>query len=109
MTIDPINTYDPGDPVRIRTDTVFQDVDGTAFDPDLVTFSHRPAGATSATSKTYPTDAEVVKLATGDYYLIIDTTGYEGIEWYYKIQGFTSGGASRGVHESKFLLRSTHV
>ena len=100
------NTYDPGDRVDLSTSTVFQDSDGTAFDPDVVTFIVNEPGVTSV-EYVYGTDPEVVKNDTGDYTCTIDveTIGW----WYYRIQGETSGGQNRGAAEGSFNVRESRV
>lgn len=93
------NKYDKGDRVVISTSTVFQDDEGTAFDPDVVRFRVKPPGS-AAVTYVYGTDSEVTKTATGDYTLTIDveTVG----DWYYRIEGETSGGENRGADEGRF-------
>lgn len=93
------NVYDKGDRVVISTSTVFQDDEGTAFDPDVVTFRVKEPN-TTAVAYIYGTDSEVEKVATGSYTCTIDveTVG----DWYYRIEGATSGGENRGADEGRF-------
>lgn len=94
------NTYEIGDRVRIRTTTPFQDTAGDAFDPDTVTFSVKTPG-TAAVDYVYGTDANVTKLATGDFACDLDTET-EGT-WYYHVTG-TTGGVNRGADQGHFSV-----
>jgi hypothetical protein len=100
------NTYDTGDRIEITTSTVFQDSDGSAFDPDVVTFTVKEPGAASE-EYVYNTDAEVTRNGTGDYTCTIDvdTSG----RWYYRIEGETSGSENRGADEGTFYVRPSGV
>jgi hypothetical protein len=61
--------FDKGDQVRVQT--TFSDSDGTVSDPATVTFKFTiPAGTT--TTYVYGTDAELVRLSEGIYYVDID-------------------------------------
>ena len=64
-------TYDKGDLVRVTG--TFTNAAGTAIDPAVVKFQFiTPAGVT--TTYTYGTDAEVVRSATGVYYVDINAS-----------------------------------
>jgi len=94
-------SYELGDRVRLRTATPFQDVNETAFDPDVVTFQVQSPGDITV-SYVYNTNAEVTKLATGDYACDVDveTAG----TWEYYVKGETSGGENRGADQGRFLV-----
>lgn len=100
------NTYDKGDRVEITTSTVFQDADGTAFDPQVVRFKVKSPGGTTVTY-VYGTDSEVTKSATGDYTCTIDvdTAGV----WTYRIEGEQSDGENRGADEGYFEVLDSSV
>lgn len=92
-------TYDIGDVVRCTG--TFTDADGNAQDPSGVIFRvEDPSG--NEMTYIYGTDAEVIKTATGIYYVdvTIDEAGY----WHYRFEG-TGTGASGG--ESYFTVRSS--
>lgn len=95
-------TYEVGDRVSISTTTVFQDSDGTPFDPDTITFEVKAPGG-STVSYVYGTDSNVTKAGTGDYKCAIDvdTAG----RWHYYIIGETSGGENRGADQGSFEVR----
>lgn len=95
------NEYDVGDRIKLSTSTAFADSAGTAFDPDVVRFKVRdPAGTT--TTYVYGTDANVTKVATGDYEceVDVDTAGM----WLYRIEGEQSSGENRGADEGRFVV-----
>ena len=100
------NTYDTGDVVDIDTSTVFQDADGTAFDPQVVTFKVVDPDSTS-TDYVNGVDSEVTKNATGDYTCSIEvaTAGY----WYYRIAGTQNDASLRGADEGRFYVRESRV
>jgi len=82
-------TYDKGDLVRVTG--TFTNAAGTAIDPTVVKFQFiTPAGVTTA--YTYGTDAEVVKSATGIYYVDIDAS-QTGI-YYYRLYSTGTGQAA---------------
>jgi len=74
-----MNSYWPGQGVRIKTSSVFA-VSGAAADPTVVTVTVRlPAG--TVTTYTYGVDGAVKKAGTGNYYMDITigtTTADEG-------------------------------
>ena len=99
------NVYDQGDLVRVAA--VFTDENDAAFDPDVVTFEFRtPAG--TVTTKSYPTDAEVVKDAVGTYHMDIDTdvVNADG-HWMWRAYGKTSGNISQGSDETSFIVQGS--
>jgi hypothetical protein len=100
------NIYDRGDRIRIYTSTVFQDKDGTAFDPDTVTFLVKnPAGTVA--NYIYGTDVEVIKETVGNYVLTIDL--HDSGPWYYRIEGKSATGQNRGAAENVFVVRKSTV
>ena len=83
------NTYDVGDEVRV-TGTLTNS-SSTNTDPGALTVKYKnPAG--TVTTKVYDTDPEVVRSATGIYYIdiTVDAAGY----WFYRFASSTSGVAS---------------
>ena len=75
----------------VRISVNFQDDDGTDTDPSGVTFeTFSPSG--EATLYTYETDADLVKLDTGDYH--IDVVPDESGRWTYR---WTSTGNGTSV------------
>lgn len=104
------NQYNKGDIVRISTSTPFADSAGTAFDPATVTMRFQPPRAISPTSYTYPTDSEIVKVATGSYRLDVDTDiDHAYGTWRYDIKGKDGSGVSRGAHEGEFEVIKSKI
>jgi len=66
-----------------RFTCTFTNAAGTAVDPTTVAVTYLRPGDSSSTTKTYSSDAEVVKSATGVYYidLDLDTEGEGFIRW----------------------------
>lgn len=96
-----MNVYDIGD--QVRAQTVFKNAAGTATDPSGVTVRvHEPDG--TATTYTYGTDAEVVKSATGTYY--IDITPDAAGAWSYRWAGT---GSLVGAEETAFAVRRSEA
>lgn len=77
-----MNQYQPGDAVRCSVE--FRNLDGTLADPSTVVAKYRN-GTGAVTTKTYGSDAEVVRDATGLYHIDIspDAAG----TWYYRFAG----------------------
>jgi len=91
--------YDKGDLVRVTG--TFTDSDGTAQDPTAVLCQYKnPSGTT--TSLTYGTDAELVKSATGVYYVDINANAVG--EWWYR---FYSTGTGQAADEGSFYVSLT--
>jgi hypothetical protein len=91
--------YIVGDVIQIYTSSVFADVAGTAFDPDVITFvAKSPSGA--QTTYVYGTDAEVGRAATGSYYLNLELS--EAGKWRVYASGATTAGAYRGADQLSF-------
>lgn len=93
------NAYDVGDLVRCTG--TFTDADGTATDPDTVVFKVKDPSA-NTTSYTYDTDAEVIKSATGVYYVDVDLD--EAGTWWYR---FEATGAGQSAAEDNFYARQS--
>lgn len=75
------SSYDLHDRVRITGTFAVDDIN---TDPTAVTFSYRnPAGTT--TTLTYDTDAALVKVSAGVYYVDLDLST-AGV-WYYRFRG----------------------
>lgn len=93
-------SYDLGDVIR-ETGT-FTNAAGTATDPATVTFSFTdPAGTT--TTYTYLTDAQLVKSATGVYYVDI-TASLEGI---YRWRWLSTGSGAASTEGQFAVVRTT--
>lgn len=75
-------TYDYGDQVRVTC--TFTDLNGSAADPTGITFKWKTPEGT-ASSYVYGTDAELVKSATGIYYVDLPLN-VEGV-WHYRFEG----------------------
>ena len=70
--------FDYGDEVRVQT--TFSDVDGLATDPNAVFFKFKdPSG--NITTYTYGVDSELIKSATGVYYVDLDLDESGGWRW----------------------------
>lgn len=65
------NTYDVGD--KVRWTCTYTDSDGNAQDPSAVFFSLKPPSGTVTTYE-YGLDADLVKSATGIYYVDVSIT-----------------------------------
>ena len=91
-----MNVYDIGN--LIRCPAVFRDSTGTAVDPTNVYFEWKnPANTTTVYH--YGVDVEVVKSATGNYYVDVDGNA-EG-RWYYR---WYSTGTGQAAQESSFTV-----
>ena len=90
-------------PVRIAAN--FQDEDQIDVDPSTVKIRVlSPAG--TETSYTYGTDAELIKLNTGDYY--IDFTPDTSGQWFYRWE--TTGTNKALAYEGSFRVQySQHI
>lgn len=94
-----MNTYDVGD--NIRCVGTFTQSDGTAIDPSTVTFKHKdPSG--NVTTLVYGVDVEVVKSATGIYYIDIDID--ESGRWNWRV---ASTGTGQAAGERAFDVRGS--
>ena len=62
----------PGDVARFTISVVDPDDGETAIDPAALVVKVLEPGATTATTYTYGTDAEIVRSDTGEYYIDID-------------------------------------
>jgi len=88
------NSYPVGS--KVRSTCTFENSAGTDVDPTGVSVTYRVPGAAASVTKTYPTDAEVVKSATGIYYidLDLDTAGEYRIRW-------AGTGSNKAAQESR--------
>jgi hypothetical protein len=95
------NTYDVGDLVRVTG--TWEDADGTDTDPaGTITFKFTDPSANTVTY-TYGVDAELIKSATGIYY--VDVSIDEHGTWWYR---FASGaGSGQAAAEAFFLIRDS--
>jgi len=74
----------------VRLAVNFQDDDATDVDPSTVTFKvYSPSGVT--TTYVYATDAELIRLDTGDYY--VDYVPNESGRWHYRWSSTGTGTA----------------
>ena len=96
------NTYDIGDLVRVSA--VFKNASGEAADPTTVRVQYKNSAAGVLVSMLYGTDSEVIKCATGEYYLDIEVD--QAGMWHYKWVG---GGVVTAVEEGFFRVRETNV
>ena len=62
----------PGDVARFSISVVDPDDGETAIDPAALVVKVLEPGATTATTYTYGTDAELIRSDTGEYYIDID-------------------------------------
>jgi hypothetical protein len=76
----------------------------TYVDPDVVYFKFKRPGANTVTY-TYGVDVQLVKSATGKYYVDLDTSSYTGI-WYYK---FYSTGQYQSAQQDEFIVEVDKV
>jgi len=95
-----INTYDIGD--SIKSSAAFATAAGVATDPTVIAVSYK-IGSGDVTTKTYITDAEVIKDSTGNYH--IDLTATVGM-WYIRWVGT---GAVVAAAESSFYVQPSKV
>lgn len=91
-----MNTYALG--ADVRCSVIFKNNAGTEADPTTVTFRVRdPEG--EASEFVYVSDVEVVKSATGRYYVIVDANKHG--TWTYR---FESTGAVKAADEEQFTV-----
>lgn len=88
----------PGTSLRLTVS--FTDADGTAVDPDTVTFSTFSPGGTS-TDYVYDTDDEVGRSATGSYYA--DISPGESGRWHFR--WLTTGTGTSIATEGDFIVQ----
>jgi hypothetical protein len=85
---------------ELRLTAAFTDSDGTAIDPDTVTFSiFSPSGG--ETAYVYGTDDEVQKASTGNY--TADVVPDEAGRWHFRWK--TTGTGTRIALEGDFIVR----
>lgn len=94
--------FDQG--TRIRSTATFTNAASANTDPDTVTVKYR-VGTGTVTSKVYGTDVEVVKSATGIFYIDLDVGTSDGT-WYVRWEGtgavVAATETSFGVKQSQF-------
>lgn len=96
-----MTSYDLGDVVRVTG--TWTDSGGTATDPGTIAFTYTDPNGT-ATTLTYVTDAAVVKLSTGVYYVDV-TANLEGT-WFWRWVSTVSGAAA---DEGQFAVTRTTI
>lgn len=80
----------------------FQDDDSTDIDPATVTFkAYSPTGAT--TTYVYQTDAQLVRVDTGDYY--VNFVPSESGRWHYRWS--TTGSGTAIALEGTFVVQAS--
>jgi len=95
------NTYDLGDLIRVTG--TFTDSASAAQDPTAVKLSFKdPSG--NVTTYVYVTDAQLVKSATGIYYVDIDLD--EVGTWWYR---FWSTGTGQASGETRLEVRKLNA
>ncbi len=95
------NQYDVGRIIRLST--TFTTSTGAAFDPaTIIAVVKDPSGA--VTSYQYGSSAEVIRDATGQYHVDIETT-LPGI-WYYR---WYATGAQKASNQSHFKVRKVEA
>lgn len=95
-----MNQYSKGDLVRCSAS--FATSAGAATDPTAVLAQVRnPAGTT--TTYTYGTDAELVKVSTGNYY--VDVNANQVGTWHYR---FYSTGTGQAADEGSFKVKDSN-
>ena len=93
--------YGKGDLVRVTG--TFTDSGDVAVDPTAVIFKYKPPSSATVTY-TFGVDAELVKSATGIYY--VDVSATESGQWWHE---FSSTGTGQAVDESYFVVRQSNV
>ncbi len=84
---------------NVRIAANFQDEDRVDVDPSTVTFKVMSPGGT-ITSYVYGTDAELVKVNTGDYY--VEWSPNCSGRWYYRWE--TTGSGTTSAVEGSFVV-----
>lgn len=72
-------------PNVVRVEGVFRDANGNLTDPSTVVAKYRTPTTGTVTTKTYGSDAEVVKDGTGRYHIDISATVVG--DWFYAFLG----------------------
>lgn len=99
-----LNTYDPGDTVKILYSPV--DGNGAAYDPSAVKFHYASPDGTDYT-KIYGTDAVATRLSAGHYQLLISIpyTNTSAGEWNGDGQSLDGSANSLNVEKFRFIVR----
>ena len=95
------SVYGKGDLVRVTG--TFSDNNGTAVDPTVVLFKFK-APSSATVTYTYGEDGELIKSATGVYY--VDVSATESGKWWHE---FSSTGVGQAVNESYFEVRQSNI
>lgn len=82
----------------------YQDDDGNDIDPDGVTFKLRDPSGT-VTSYVYGTDADLVRMNTGDYY--IDVTPNASGRWHWR--WISTGSNKATAHEGTLVVQASAI
>lgn len=74
-------SWEVGD--TVVSEAKFKDVNKNAVDPDVLSFTFRRPGEVDETKWTYPSDPEIVKLATGIFYveIVLNKASDESGDW----------------------------
>lgn len=95
-----INSFDKGDVVRCSG--AFTNLAGTAIDPAVVKFDFLAPTATTPTTYTYATDAQLVKDSTGNYHVDLDAD----IEGIYQWRLYSTG-TGKAAAEGRFFVKGS--
>jgi hypothetical protein len=102
MTTAIVNEYDIGDSVRVSVSTATDE--GVPTDPTALTVNYKVANGT-VVSKVYGVDSEVMKAASGEFYIDIDVTSdMNGALVKYR---WVATGAVKGADEGAFRVRQS--
>lgn len=77
----------PGDVARFSISVLDPDDDTTAVDPVALVVKVLEPGATTATTYTYGTDAELIRSDTGEYYIDIELD--DDGNWFVRMESTT--------------------
>lgn len=93
--------FDKGQTVHVAA--IFLNSAGSAADPSVVKFTYRAAALAISTTLTYGTDAALVKSATGNYFVDLDTSESGGVwDW-----NFYATGTGASADSDQFYVKST--
>lgn len=97
------NKYQVGDAVRVNGE--FRDQNNTLIDPPVLRFKFKKPDGT-ITTYVYGTDAQVVRVSTGIYFVLVDSNTYG--DWKYRWETEGAGGAldSKSAEENYYSVTS---
>lgn len=97
-----MSEFDKG--TLVRCSVQFRNASNALADPTAVLFSFRAPGASSTTTYTYGTDAQLVKDSTGKYH--VDLNGSTVGIWQTR---FYSTGTGQAAAEATFSIRPSNL